>query len=286
MEIAISDQQAFLFKDQITPHYAEAKALEKKMIAFDTFSKFGSLLSHPKDADFELLYSEHRYQPFWHVTASARYVYDRDAKYKVSTRGPEVKSVTCLKEHYGTDNGYMEIPVREHCVEEEGNEVFIDGITGKNQAELAGYMAFASEKVQDELNKMVPQNSILVPPQTRASAIIRDIVSKMIKAIQADKIDEELINISTVDLYYRPVYAFQYLWKAKGKEAIVEVDALTGTVKSGSRVFSEYFGKVLEQNFLFDLGADVAGLIFPGGSIAVKVVKKYIDLKKNKKQKI
>ena len=282
MEIAISDQQVFLFKDQITPHYAEVKAWEKKMVAFDTFSKFGNLLSHPKDADFELLYSEHRYQPFWHVSANARYVYDRDARYKVSTRGAEVKSVTCLKEHYSADNGYMEIPVIEHCVEEEDSEVFIDGITGKNQVELTGYMTFAPEKVKEEFNKMVPQNSILVPPQMRASAIIRDIVSKMIKAIQADKINEELINVPMVDLYYRPVYAFQYLWKAKGKEAIVEVDALTGTVKSGSRVFSEYFGKVLEQNFLFDLGADVAGLLFPGGSIAVKVVKKCIDMKKAK----
>jgi len=285
MEIAIADQQVFLFKDQITPHYAEVKAWEKKMIAFDTLSKFGSLLSHPKDTDFELLYSEHRYQPFWHVAASARYVYDRDAKYKVSTRGTEVKSVTCLAEHFNADNGYMEIPVIEHCMEEEDSEVFIDGITGKSQSELVNYMTFSPENVKDELNKMVPQNSILVPPQMRGSAIIRDIVSKMIKAIQADKIDEELINIPTVDLYYRPVYAFQYLWKAKGKEAIVEVDALTGTVKSGSRVFSEYLGKVLEQNFLFDLGADVAGLLFPGGSIAVKVVKKCIDMKKTKNSK-
>ena len=177
----------------------------------------------------------------------------------------------------------MEIPVIEHCVEEEDSEVFIDGITGKNQVELTGYMTFAPEKVKEEFNKMVHQNSILVPPQMRASAIIRDIVSKMIKAIQADKINEEVINVPMVDLYYRPVYALQYLWKAKGKEAIVEVDALTGTVKSGSRVFSEYFGKVLEQNFLFDLGADVAGLLFPGGKHCGKSSKKVHRYEKSKK---
>ncbi|MHB1275480.1 MAG: hypothetical protein ACYCXQ_10935 [Candidatus Humimicrobiaceae bacterium] len=283
MEIAIADQQVFLFKDQITPQYAEVKARGKKMVAFNTLSKFSNLLSHPKDDDFELVYSEHRYQPFWHVGASTRYVYDRDAKYRISTRGPEVKSVTCIEKHYNADNGYIEVPVTEHCAQEEDSEVFIDAITGKNQTELAGYMTFAPEKMQEEFTKMVPQNSIFVPPQMRVSAIIRDILSKMIKAIQADKINEEAINIPMVDLYYRPVYAFQYLWKPKGKEAIVEVDALTGTVKSGSRVFSEYIGKVLDQNFLFDLGADVAGLLFPGGSIAVKVVKKCIDMQKNKK---
>ena len=283
MEIAIGDQQVFLFKDQITPQYAEVKALEKKMVAFNTFSKFGSLLSHPKDDDFELVYSEHRYQPFWHVSARTRYVYDRDASYRVSTRGPEVKSVTCLEKIYNSDNGYIEIPVTEHCVQEENIEVFIDAITGKNQTELANYMTFASEKMLEELKKMVPEKSILVPPQMRVSAIIRDMLSKMIRAVQADKINEEIINVPIVDLYYRPVYAFQYLWKPKGKEAIVEVDALTGMVKNGNRVFREYIGKVLEQNFLFDLGADVAGLLFPGGSIAVKVVKKCIDMQKNKK---
>jgi hypothetical protein len=283
MEIEIAEQQVFLFKDQITPPYAEVKAKEKKMIAFDAISKLGSLLSHPKDDDFEMIYSEHRFQPFWHVAANTRYIYDREAKYKVSTRGPEVKSVTCIEKHYDTGNGFMEIPVTEHCAQEEDTEVFIDAITGKTQPELAGYMTFSPEKTPEDLKKMVSNGSIMVPPQVRVSAIIRDMLSKMIKAIQADKINEEVINIPIVDLYYRPVYAFQFLWKPKGKEAIVEVDALTGTVKSGNRVFSEYLGKVLEQNFLFDLGADVAGLLFPGGSIAVKVVKKCIDLKKSKK---
>ncbi len=283
MEIAIAEQQVFLFKDQITPQYAEVKAKEKKMIAFNTLSKFGNILSHPKDDDFELIYSEHRYQPFWHVRANTRYVYDRDTKYRISTRGPEVKSITCIEKNYNTENGYMEIPLTEHCTQEENIEVFIDGITGKNQAELAGYMTFIPEKMPEEFTKMVPQNSIFVPSQMRVSAIIRDMLSKMIKAIQADKINEETIDVPAVDLYYRPVYAFQFLWKPKGKEAIVEVDALTGTVKSGSRVFSEYIGKVLDPNFLFDLGADVAGLLFPGGSIAVKVVKKCIDIQKNKK---
>jgi hypothetical protein len=35
----------------------------------------------------------------------------------------------------------------------------------------------------------------------------------------------------------------------------------------------------LDQNFLFDIGADAAGMILPGGSIAVKIAKKYIDQK-------
>jgi hypothetical protein len=62
---------------------------------------------------------------------------------------------------------------------------------------------------------------------------------------------------------------------------LIEVDGLTGDVTAGNRTFNEYLGKVLDLNFLFDLGADAAGLLIPGGSIAVKVAKKYIDTKKS-----
>ena len=282
MEIIISDQRMFLFADQLTPQAAEFKASEKKIVAFDAISKFGSFLTHPKDNNFELIYKEHRYQPFWHIIARAYYSYDRNSEYQVKTAGPEVKSVSYLTKKYEATAGQINISVTEHCLQEEEVEVFNDAVTGKNQPELAMYLPFCPEQVAEKLEKKVPKDSILVPPQMRASAIIRDIISKMIKGIQADKIQEETIKVSTVDLYYHPIYAFQYRWKSKGKEGIVEIDALTGAVKGGNRVFREYLGKVLDMDFLFDLGADAAGLLFPGGSIVIKAAKKYVDIRKAK----
>jgi hypothetical protein len=283
MEILIADQQIYLFSDQLTPHYAEVKAWEKKMVAFDAMSKVGNFLSHPKDNDFELVYREHRYQPFWHIRAHSRYEYDRNADYQFEAHGPEVKSITFLTGQFNAVKGRIEVAVTEHCMQEEESEIYVDGISGRAQPELVNYLTFSPGFVSGELKDMVDKDSILVPPQMRASAIIRDMLSKLIKGIQADKIKEETINVPSVDLYYRPVYAFQYRWKSKGKEAIVEVDALTGAVKSGNRIFREYLGKVVDQNFLFDVGADIAGLLLPGGSIAVKVVKKCIDISQSKK---
>ncbi len=283
MEILIADQQIFMFSDQLTPHYAEVKAWEKKMVAFDAMSKVGNFLSHPKDDDFELVYREHRYQPFWHIKAHSRYEYDRLADYKFETHGPEVESITFLTGQFEAVKGWIKVDVTEHCMQEEKSEIYVDGISGRTQHELANYLTFSPIPVSGELKDVVDKDSILVPPQMRASAIIRDMLAKLIKGIQADKIKEESINVPSVDLYYRPVYAFQYRWKSKGKEAIVEVDSLTGAVKSGNRIFREYLGKVIDQNFLFDVGADIAGLLLPGGSIAVKVVKKYIDMSHAKK---
>lgn len=282
MEIAVADQRIFLFASQLTPQDAEAKAWEKKIVAFDTISKFGSFWSHPKDDDFELIYREHRYQPFCHIITQARYIYDRNTEYRVETGGPEVKSVTCMAKQYEPNKGHICLSVTEHCIQEEEDEVFVDAVTGKNQPELVNYLSFSPKLVTGKLKKMVHKDSILVPPQMRVSAIMRNTLSKMIKGIQADKIQEETIKVTTVDLYYHPIHAFQYRWKSKGKEGIVEIDALTGVVKGGNRVFREYLGKVLDTDFLFDLGADAAGLIFPGGSIVIKAAKKYIDIRKAK----
>lgn len=283
MEIKVADQRILLFTDHIDADEAHEKAWGKKTDAFDTISKVASFLSRPKDDDFELVYSEHRYQPFWHVAATARYVYDRSANYQVQTSGSEVQSVVFGETDFAVTNGHIHMGVTEHCVQEEQEEVLVDGVSGKHMGELRRYLSLSPKEVAGDLEKSVPAKSILVPPQARVSAIMRDTLSKMIKGIQADTILEERVEVTCMDLYYRPVYAFQFRWKSKGKEAITEVDGVTGEVTMGNRIFQEYLGKALDRNFLFDVGADAAGMFIPGGSIAVKVAKKYIDDRKGKK---
>jgi hypothetical protein len=124
-----------------------------------------------------------------------------------------------------------------------------------------------------------------VPPQARASAIVREVLAGMIKSVQADRILEEQINVERVDLYYRPVYAFQYRWLPKEKEGIMECDALTGKLGVGSSTFQRYLGKVLDAEFLFDVGVDAVDLLVPGGGIAIKVAKKGFDVARSRSKK-
>ena len=280
MEIKVADQRILLFSDQLTADDAKARAWEKKMTSFGAINQMASLFSKPKDEDFELIYSEHRYQPFWHVAATARYVYERTANYEVPSHGPEVRSITFQDTIFEATNAHFHIPVTERCVQEEADEVFVEGVTGKANTKLKDYVSLSPLVITGSIEDSVGKDAIIVPPQSRVSAIMRDSLAKMIKGIQADIIHEEKVEVTCVDLYYHPVYAFQYKWKSKNKDAIVEVDGMTGNVTNGNRVFSEYLGKVLDPNFLFDVGADAAGILIPGGSIAVKVAKKYIDAKK------
>lgn len=280
MKIDVAKERILILEDQLTPEDAETKAWDKKASAFGAISQVTGFFARPKDDDFELTYSEHRYQPFWHVVAKARYVYDRNVTYQVGVGGKEVRSVTLHDVDYQETSGHIHIPVTEHCTQEEVDEVFVEGISGKNTPQLAEYLSNPLTVVTGKIEKLIPKGSLVVPPSARVSAIMRDSLSKMIKGIQADKILEEHVEVSAIELYYRPVYAFKYSWKSKGKEGILEIDGVSGQVAPGQKVFSEYLGKVLDQDFLFDIGADAAGMFIPGGSIAVKAAKRYLDHRK------
>ena len=279
MKIDVATERILVLKDQISESNAKQMAWDKKVNAFGAISQVTGFFSRHKDEDYELTYTEHRYTPFWHVVAKAKYVYDRNASYQVPVGGPEVKSVTLHGTDYPQTSGHIHIPVTEHCTQEEVDEVYVDGLTTKADPKLGNYANYSYTIVTGQIEKMIPKNSLVVPPSARVSAIMRDSLSKMIKGIQADKILEEHVEVSTIELYYRPIYAFKYKWISKGKEGILELDGVTGTITSGSRVFTEYLGKALDQDFLFDIGADAAGILVPGGSIAVKAARKYMSKK-------
>lgn len=283
MDISVADQRILLLTDQVSAEEAEAKAWTKKLSSFGTINKFATFLSPPTDDEFELIYKEHRYQPFWHVVVKAKYVYERNSQYKVEVSGPEVKTVTYDKTDFQVADGVFHLPVLEHCLQEEQEEVFIDAVTGKDKPDLKSYLSVPSKDMTGQMDSIVAQKSIVVPPQSRVSAIMRSALAKMIKGIQADKILEETVRVECVDLCYHPMYAFQYRWKSKNKEAIVEIDALNGVTTTGDRLFKEYLGCMLDQEFLFDIGRDVAGMLIPGGGIAVKIAKRYVDSHKNKR---
>ena len=95
------------------------------------------------------------------------------------------------------------------------------------------------------------------------------------------KLLEEEVVLETTDLFYRPVWAFEFTWNGKGKQAIVEIDSVTGQTRAGKALVSQIRG-ALNRDLLFDVGADTVGMIVPGGSIAVKLAKAAIDSNKKK----
>lgn len=65
----------------------------------------------------------------------------------------------------------------------------------------------------------------------------------------------------------------------------MEYDALTGELQAGGRTFQQYVGKVLDPEFLFDVGIDTIDLLVPGGGLAVKLARKGIDAARSRSKK-
>lgn len=283
MEIAIADERALVFQEKLTMDQAEGRAWGHKLDAFGSMVKMTSFIRKPKDNDFELTYKEHRYQPFWHIECSARYVYERNREYPISLSGQEIEAVTIEENKFHANDCRIVLQVVEHCREEPQREVFIDGITGEENPALIDYLEFPSNEMSiEDIDKLPEKGIIIVPPQSRATAMVRDVLLGVMKSLQADRIIEDHVEIQRVDLYYRPVYAFQYRWISKEKEAIVEMDALTGKLQSDGTVYRQYMGQILDADFLFDVGIDTVDLLVPGGGIAIKLARKGIKLARSR----
>ncbi len=283
MDITLADERAFLLKEQLSLEQAEGRAWEKKVDAFGRIVKVASFLQRPKDSDFELIYKEHRYEPFWHIVCRARYVYERRRDYPISLSGPEVKSVTLDGKQYEVTNGRIHLTLTEHCREEPERILFLNGYTNQPDDSLGQYLKHTANEVPPEhLEDLGKQGTIVLPVQARASAVVRDVLLGVLKSIHADTIVEDAVEIANVDLYYRPVYAFQYRWLSKEKEAIVEYDAVTGELRTDGKTFQQYMGKLLDPEFLFDVGADTIDLLVPGGGLAVKLARKGLDVARSR----
>jgi hypothetical protein len=193
--------------------------------------------------------------------------------------GPEVKQVTALGQDLSVNTSAKGVAgftlnAVEHCVEESRGSYTFDS-TG-TRADLSKYLSFAKVQISD-LGQFAPADVLVVPPQANATTVMRAVLADAIKPVQAQVIHEEQVNVEALDLFFRPVYAVEYVWAAKGKQVVLEFDALTGDARSGGKKLSDQIKSVVTRDLIFDVTADAVGAIVPGGSIAVKLIKAVVE---------
>ena len=267
MEINLGDERIVVLQAKYSAEQIREKASARRV---DAFGHIAKLIQRLKPEDIEITTFQKRFEPFWFVAASARYVYDRRHKYHVEV-APEVQAVTVHGNKYAVmcdRNNAFELEAVEHCTEEVKRELILDAMRG-NEADFSKYLNYPKSIVPD-MAALKKEGAIVVLPEIQGSFIVRKMILQLIKTIQADAIHEEKIELKEVTLFYRPVYAVEYFWKAKNKKLVVEFDALTGEAKSEGGVIMKQVTNVLENKTLFDFGADAAGALIPGAGFAIK----------------
>lgn len=282
MDIYLATEHAYHFVPQFTIDVARDRVEQKKVSLIA--GTLGSLFSRAKPEELQLATVENRVEPFWLVEASSRTKYDRAHAYNVAASGDEVKNVTILGTEFPTISQTKGGPTFtlmgvEHCVQELHSRQTFDGITGA-KTDLLKYAGAAKTEIAD-LGSFAPEGVLIVPPQVKANAVVRQVTAEVVQPVQnVQAIYEERVDIETVDLNFRPIYAFEYEWAAKNKRAVIEFDPLTGEMHTGGKTWSDQIKSLVSRDLLFDITADAFGTIVPGGSIAVKLVKAVVDRKK------
>ena len=268
MEINLGVEQIVELQAAFSPEQIQEKAMSKRI---DAFGQMAKLLQRPIPEDITILSIQKRLEPFWYASAIARYVYDRKVSYTV-TASSEAKSVMVNSIEYPVSDGKTRtftLPAMERCVEEPKQEIFVDAASGKD-AKLEKYLNFQKSVIAD-VATLQANGTQIISPEIRSSFVVRKIASMLMKTFQADAVIEEKIDVSEVTLYYRPVFIVEFYWKPKDKKQVVEIDGLLGEVKAESGEIKKQVVSVLENDALFDIGADAVGTVFPGVNVAIKL---------------
>jgi hypothetical protein len=272
MEINLGSQRLVRLGDAFSADQIQGLALTKRI---DAFGQLAKLFSRPRPEDIEVGVPQKRYEPFWYAAASSRFAYDRRHVYRVEVPAG-VQAVTVAGQEYpataGGRGAAIEIEATNFSVDEERRELLLDAVHGEESNDLRKYLSH--EKVQvDDLAALESDGATVSQPAVLASFVVRKLATSMMKTFQADSIREEKIDVEDLVLYYRPVYAVEYFWKAKDKRQVLEFDGLTGDARAEPTQVKRQVRKVLDNDALFDIGADTIGMLVPGSNIAIKVTR-------------
>ncbi len=268
MEINLGDERIVELLGPYSPQQVQEIAHARRV---DVFGQVVKWVQRPKPEDIEVTSLQKRLEPFWYAAAAARYVYDRRHTYSVPV-SPEVQSVRVFGNTLavaGEQGSAFQLEALEQCVEEFRRDLILEAVQGR-EADWARYLNFPQSAVPD-VASLQQNGTVVVWPEVRGSFVVRKLVSLLMKTFQADQVHEEKIDVEQVVLCFRPMYVVEYVWKPKQKKQAMEFDALTGEFKAASGDIKKQVVRVLENDALFDIGADAIGTVLPGANIAVKL---------------
>lgn len=260
------DEKICVFDDVYNEVSACSQAEREKTGAFGMLARM-KLWDRPKDADINLVTTEKRYEPMWLADATRRTRYLRKTAYSVKVENAHARSVDLLGQTVSLDGtGVLRLDAVEHCEQTFVLSDYFDGLRRPNiEKLLAGYAGkYAFHEVGDggEMN--------FVTPTMTATSVLQQVKSRLTTPVEADEILEDVLDVRSLCLFYRPVYAFQFEWK--GKPGVIEIDGLSGRVNKEGNLLGGSVRSLGSRDVLFDFGAEFASLIVPGGSIVIKLV--------------
>ncbi len=262
------EEKILVFDDVYNETSARAQAEHEKTAAFGMLAKL-KLWDRPKEADIALAATEKRYEPFWLAKATRRTLYKRKVAYKVRIEHAHAISVELLGQQLKIGpSRELSLSALEDCERVMALSEYFDGLHRQSPEKMLA--DFAGNYTSREFTDIGDPH--FIAPTVTAASVVQQVKARLTTPIEADEIVSDEIDIQALNLIYRPVYAFQFTWK--DKQGVIEIDGLSGRVNKEGNMLGNAVRKLGSRDALFDLGADFAGLVLPGGTIVVKLIDK------------
>jgi len=274
--IQIDGEKMLALDDVLGMDKARGMANDIKVKAFGMLA---GLLSRPKPEDIDVVYEEKRYDAFWRVLGSSRFEYKRRKSYKVAVE-PMVQEVEILGSTFPASQKIFGLDGIEKCLEEYKQDLIVNAQNGQ-PGDFAKYLGRPNKQI-DSTDDLTKDGALIVELDTKPAFLVRKVVNELIKPIQADQIIEEKIGITELALYFIPVYTFEFHWKTKDKRVTVSFDGATGEQRKEANKIATKLRKSFSNDEIFEFSKEVANFV-PGGSLAMLVGKKAVELYKDRK---
>ena len=210
VRIEASAARILLFEEVYPARAAQEQADRSRLAAFGTLARLNPL-NRPKAETVELVKSELRYEPFWQVQARREVDYLHDATYTVPVANPHARRLVVAGQEFPVlspeRKPSIELPVREACLHRIEVALFQDGMKREPRP---GVLQRYVERYKAVEQAQLDREGLLQPLLSSAAATQLALSRLSSEAVDASQINEDVITIDRLYLYYRPVFAFEY----------------------------------------------------------------------------
>lgn len=243
----VADTRCFVLEPVIykSQAYAQAGEHRSKVFGFDPRQLLRTL-GRRRHAGVEAELLERRMVPFWHVRCRSHFDYTRMKDYTIAAQDPDALSITLLGndpqgnqlemiyrvDQTGRSGGQVKLTGIERCVTDRDVTQFIDSYT--RTEEWPPRVLEEHQKLLRDSAKLRPRpiadltefgnnltldsapifsddiKTIVVPPLETADNVVRRSLQQVMAPIEAATIFEWSLEVVNVDLYFRPLYVFQF----------------------------------------------------------------------------
>ena len=282
LKILEDAKKVYIFEPVYDISAATEQANKKKLDAFGMMAKF-NILNKPKDEAVHAARSELRYEPFWFIDSNRIVDYKLLLERKLEVDDEYANSILIdgktyeifedsKKSFVSNDKRYSTLNVQYNCNREIKYKTYIDGlrrnIKSENYEKLFKNSNYKVKEVEDLKNI----DNIINPTFSFSSAIEEMKNSLLREKIITHEILTDDAIVDKIYLYFRPVYAFEFIWSNENKVGIIEIDGLNGEVSEKGVWLKERVSKVMTRDMFFDIGGEIANGMVPGSGVVVKMI--------------